>query len=260
MTTTSAKPTPSRSSEALAARTTVHLIMQGKGGVGKSLIAAMVAQYLADAGRAPRCYDTDPVNATLAGYEALKVTRLELMAHGGLDVRKFDLLMEDILTRDGATFVVDSGASSFLHLAAYMAENDVHELLAARGVDVVTHCVITGGQAMRDTVVGLDALARIARERSVVVWVNEYFGRPEHEGKGFQEMPVYAKHAGKFRGVAFLQQRNPDTFGRDVGDMVRLHRTFDEALAAPDVAIMVKSRLKQVRDDVFGQLRAIGLR
>ena len=45
---------------------TVHLILQGKGGVGKSFIAALLAQYLQEKGVAVRCFDADPVNSTQA--------------------------------------------------------------------------------------------------------------------------------------------------------------------------------------------------
>jgi CO dehydrogenase nickel-insertion accessory protein CooC1 len=36
---------------------TVHLILQGKGGVGKSFIAALLAQYLQEKGVPVRCFD-----------------------------------------------------------------------------------------------------------------------------------------------------------------------------------------------------------
>ena len=39
---------------------TIHLSLQGKGGVGKSLIASILAQYLLKRGKPVRCVDTDP--------------------------------------------------------------------------------------------------------------------------------------------------------------------------------------------------------
>jgi CO dehydrogenase nickel-insertion accessory protein CooC1 len=47
---------------------TIHLTLQGKGGVGKSLIAAILAQFFQNSGRDVRCIDTDPVNRTFAQY------------------------------------------------------------------------------------------------------------------------------------------------------------------------------------------------
>ena len=40
----------------------IHFVLQGKGGVGKSMIAAVLAQYLTEHDRQPMCIDTDPVN------------------------------------------------------------------------------------------------------------------------------------------------------------------------------------------------------
>jgi CO dehydrogenase nickel-insertion accessory protein CooC1 len=56
----------------------VHMTLQGKGGIGKSLIAALLAQYKAAQGPLPLCIDTDPINATLEGFKALHVRRLPI--------------------------------------------------------------------------------------------------------------------------------------------------------------------------------------
>ena len=41
------------------ARPTVHLILQGKGGVGKSLVAAILVQYFREKQKVVQCFDTD---------------------------------------------------------------------------------------------------------------------------------------------------------------------------------------------------------
>src|ERR1700756_5314301 len=88
----------------------IHLTLQGKGGVGKSLIASVLAQYFLRKGAAVRCVDTDPVNRTLAQYSALGADWLGLRdEHNRIDQRAFDGLMERFLTEDGATFIVDNG-------------------------------------------------------------------------------------------------------------------------------------------------------
>src|SRR5437016_9812897 len=87
----------------------IHLSLQGKGGVGKSLIASLLAQYHISRGQEIRCVDTDPVNQTLSQYTALKAQHLNLMSDGRIDQRGFDGLMERLLTEDGI-FVVDNGA------------------------------------------------------------------------------------------------------------------------------------------------------
>lgn len=239
--------------------TAAHFVLQGKGGVGKSLVAAFLAQFFLEEKRNVKCYDTDPVNSTLSRYEALAPTYLELMKAGEVDRRKFDVLMEDILSSKGATFVVDNGATTFLPLGHYIAENKAWDMLAEAGIETFTHTVVTGGQALQDTLAGLDSLARIARPRSIVVWVNEFFGPVEYAGKPFAQLPVLTNNAEKIRGVATLQKRNADTFGADVRDMVGHYMTFEQALASERVALMARQRLKMVRGEVFSQLKEIGL-
>src|SRR5437762_14031736 len=68
----------------------IHLSLQGKGGVGKSLIASILIQYFGAKGCDVHAVDTDPVNHTLAQYKQLTVESLELLRHGGVDQGKLD--------------------------------------------------------------------------------------------------------------------------------------------------------------------------
>jgi CO dehydrogenase nickel-insertion accessory protein CooC1 len=44
----------------------VHLVLNGKGGVGKSLVATWLAEFLISRGRSVRCIDGDPVDRSLS--------------------------------------------------------------------------------------------------------------------------------------------------------------------------------------------------
>ncbi|MGA2113390.1 MAG: conjugal transfer protein TraL [Bryobacteraceae bacterium] len=236
-------------------RAAVHLTLQGKGGVGKSLIASVLAQYLREIGRDVRCIDTDPVNRTLAQYSALGADRLNLRdEHNRIDQRSFDTLMERFLTEDGTTFVVDNGASTFLPLWHYLLENSALDYLRQHERRVYVHTVITGGQALVDTLNGFNELAQTTQERNIVVWVNEYFGRVEAEGKKFSEMAAYRDNAEKVCGAVIFTKRNQDTFGRDVEEMISAKLTFQEAITTARNTIMAKQRLKLVQRDLFEQL------
>jgi CO dehydrogenase nickel-insertion accessory protein CooC1 len=48
--------------------TTIHISLQGEGGVGKSLVAAILSQYLASRGQDVHGIDADPVNHTSSKY------------------------------------------------------------------------------------------------------------------------------------------------------------------------------------------------
>jgi len=91
--------------------------------------------------------------------------------------------MERFLTEENATFVVDNGASTFLPLWHYLLENSALDYLRRNGRRVYVHTVITGGQALLDTLNGFHELAQTTEERNIVVWVNEYFGRVEAEAR-----------------------------------------------------------------------------
>jgi hypothetical protein len=237
---------------------TIHLTLQGKGGVGKSLVAALLAQYFANTGRDVRCIDTDPVNRTFAQYAALQADRLQLRdEHNRIDQRLFDSLMERFLVEEGATFVVDNGASTFLPLWHYLLENNALDYLRENGRKVYVHTVITGGQALVDTLNGFHELAQTSQGRNIVVWVNEYFGRVEADGKKLSEMAAFRESAEKVCGAVFFAKRNQDTFGRDLEDMISAKLTFNEAMGDGKFPIMAKQRLKLVQRDLFDQLERI---
>jgi hypothetical protein len=231
------------------------LTLQGKGGVGKSLVAAILAQFFKHSGRDVSCIDTDPVNRTFAQYAALGADRLQLRdEHNRIDQRSFDVLMERFLTQDGATFVVDNGASTFLPLWHYLLENNALDYLRGNGRKVFVHTVITGGQALMDTLNGFHELAQTTQERNIVVWVNEYFGRVEADGKKLTEMAAFRDNAEKVCGAVVLAKRNQDTFGRDLEEMIAAKLTFQEAISDGKLPIMAKQRLKLVQRDIFEQL------
>jgi hypothetical protein len=86
------------------------------------------------------------VNRTLVQYSALDAEPINLRdEHNRIDQRCFDHLMEKFLKDTGTTFVVDSGASTFLPLWHYLLENSALEFLRTAGRRVFVHTVITGG-------------------------------------------------------------------------------------------------------------------
>ena len=234
--------------------TRIHMILQGKGGVGKSMIAAVIAQYKASKGQMPLCIDTDPVNATFAGYQALNVRRLNIMDGDEINTRNFDALVEMVASAE-ADVIIDNGASSFVPLSHYLISNQVPALLKEMGHDLVVHTVVTGGQALLDTVSGFAQLAsQFPSECLVVVWLNPYWGPIEHEGKGFEQLKAYTANKGRVSSIIQIPALKEETYGRDFSEMLQNRRTFDEALADPALTIMTRQRLKIVKAQFLGQL------
>ena len=233
---------------------TVNITLQGKGGVGKSFVASLLSQHHQQKGRSVVCIDTDPVNNTLAGYAAFGARRLRIADGSKVSERNFDQMMEWILGED-ADFVIDNGASCFLPLSNYLVENGAVPMIVEAGKAVVVHTVITGGQALIDTLHGLDQLARQMPEPAkIVVWLNEYFGDIEKDGKSFEEMAVYQAHQHRVAGVVRLPRQNPDTFGKDLEAMLDRKLTFGEVKASAEFSLMAKQRLTMIGRSIFQQM------
>ncbi|MDR2925485.1 MAG: AAA family ATPase [Azoarcus sp.] len=236
----------------------IHLLLQGKGGVGKSMIAAFIAQFLMSKGRKPLCIDTDPVNNTLTGYKALDAVSLKIMDGDEINTRNFDGLVQMIAKTGGTDdVIIDNGASSFVPLSSYLVTNDVPALLQAMGHELVVHTVITGGQAMLDTLNGFASIvSQFPAECRFVVWLNPYYGRIEHDGKSFEQLKAYTANKSRVTALVYLPTLKEETFGRDLEEMLEARLTFDEAISSPERQIMERQRLTIIQNQVYRQAEA----
>lgn len=236
----------------------IHITMQGKGGVGKSFVSSTAAQYKYYKNQTPLCIDTDPINATFHGFKNLNVIRLDIMDGDEINPRHFDKLIEQIAatTED---VIIDNGASSFVPLSHYIISNQVPALLKELGHELIIHTVITGGQALFDTVNGFSQLVRqFPEEVKFVVWLNPYWGKIQNEGKTFEQMKVYKENKDRISSLITIPELKEETFGHDLSEMLQQKITFDEAIDSPKRNIMTRQRLKLVRDKLFNQLDNAG--
>ncbi|AGS40915.1 ArsA-related P-loop ATPase [Cycloclasticus zancles] len=232
----------------------VHLVLQGKGGVGKSMISAVIAQYKASKGQSPVCIDTDPVNASFESYKSLNVKHLNILQNDEINSRAFDTLIEMIAASEDDV-IIDNGASSFVPLTHYLISNEVPALLQEMGHEVVLHTVIAGSSSLLDTVNGFSQLAsQFPAESLFVVWLNPFLGPIELQGKKFEQMKAYTNNKERVTAIIDLPRLKEETYGRDFSEMLENRQTFAEALEDESLTIMTRQRLKIVRGQVFGLL------
>lgn len=239
----------------------VHFVLQGKGGVGKSFVAVLIAQYLKGKSSNVICADTDPVNATFTQYESLDVAHVEIVENGNVTQRKFDALIEQIVKVDYADVIIDNGAATFLPLTRYIAENDIYKILAEYGKTVYVHTILTGGQAKTDTFNGFAELVKhIEADAKVVVWLNEFWGAVSYDGHPITATKLYkeASNAGKIAGtVRILNRGASDTFTGDIKQMLESHMTLNDVMDSDEFGLLSKNRLRKVVSDVFDELNSI---
>jgi hypothetical protein len=199
--------------------------------------------------------DGDPVNRSLWQYKALKAEKVDLVNNDGVVVRsRYDRLTERFL-KEESVFVLDSGATVFLPFWTYIVESDIISVLRAADRRVFVHIPIGGGEMLNDSLLGFRTLAETAIEKSLVVWINEFFGPVASEGKTFDQMQVYLDNRDKVLTSIGIPRRSPDTFAENIRQMREKKLTFDEAIrTSSEFLIVEKSRLFRVRKELFGQL------
>ncbi|NDV26931.1 P-loop NTPase [Desulfovibrio sp. JC010] len=237
---------------------TINAIFQGKGGVGKSLVASFLTQYLLESGKEVCCVDTDPVNATFSGYGRFGVTSLDIMNGDDIDPRRFDTLVELMMALpDEAEMVIDNGAATFVPLASYLADNEVFPMLAEAGHQINLHTVVTGGQALPDTLSGLNSLIKTFQV-PIYIWLNGFFGQIARDGKTFEEFKVYKDNSHRLAALVRIPQKKKETFGRDIENLLTAKLSFQEAQES-ELPIMTRQRLKMFWNEMKTELVTCGM-
>jgi hypothetical protein len=150
---------------------------------------------------------------------------------------------------------VDSSATAFLPFWTYLLESDIITVLRDAGRRVFVHIPISGGEMLSDSLLGFRTLAETAAEKSLIVWINEYFGPITIEGKTFDQMQVYRDNREKVLTSIGIPRQSPDPFAENIRKMREKKLTFQEAVGMPPGFWLVeKQRLCMVRRDLFEQL------
>ena len=235
----------------------IHMILQGKGGVGKSFIASTLAQHKLAKGKKLICVDTDPVNATFHGFKKLNVRKINVMSGDEIDPRKFDDLIE-LISKSESDVIIDNGASTFVPMSHYLISNQIPALLPDMGHELVIHTVITGSQALLDTLTGFaNLIESFPKETLFVVWLNPYWGEIEMDGKRFEEMKTYLDNKSRVSAIIRIPNDKADTFGKDLSEILQSKLTFSEALESKSLPIMVRQRLNIIRKQLFTNIENV---
>ncbi|MCC7228419.1 MAG: mobilization protein [Burkholderiaceae bacterium] len=137
-------------SDITAATSKIHLIGGEKGGVGKSMVARLIAQFLIDHQLPFVCFDTDRSHGALLRFYADYASPVLIDRYEALDH-----IIEAAVEQPGARVVVDLAAQTHEPLVQWMEESGVLDMAETADFSLHYWHVMDAG---RDSV---DLLARL---------------------------------------------------------------------------------------------------
>lgn len=235
----------------------IHFVMQSKGGVGKSVVSTLFSQYLLKniAGDVT-LIDIDPNNKTLASYKNLNVQQIDIVKddENVVDQSKFDGFLQSFLQAENPTFLVDTGSGEFLPLNNYLSIMGIPDIIHDFGKNIYIHVPISYGQAEDDTKKCLIKLVESYPTVPIIVWENEYFGKPS---VNFIETKAF-KSLENIIGVVKIPKLNADTFEKDFETMLKNGMTFEDVQKDTKIFQMFnKLRLDKIEKDINNKIDVI---
>lgn len=236
-------------------KNTLNLILQGKGGVGKSLVAKVLAEYFNERGNSSENVDTDPVNKTFAKIQSLNVVPIDLIQNQAVSPQMFDSMVDIIINNKNRNFVIDNGSSCFLPLLKYINDNEFLELLEEQGINLVIHTVLSGGANEDDCLGGLETLQQLITNSNIknkdllAVWVNPYFGTFKSLENNTPLFDVT-----HIKDIFVLNSYDNDLYVSDFSYLNENRITHQEAMNSSNITFMSKRRIDSIYRSIFEPL------
>jgi hypothetical protein len=150
-----------------------------------------------------------------------------------------------------------------------VVSNEVPTVLSQGGHDLVVHTVVTGGQALLDTLHGAAQLVKQLDDARFVVWLNPFWGPIADDGKSFEcgniggtcrgsiaggQMKIYQDIKKRIETIVNLPAFTDELFPQDIASMLKSRLTFKDAIEAPTMSLMSRHRLKVAQRDFYSRL------
>lgn len=230
----------------------VHVVFQSKGGIGKSLVATFLTQYLREKWAFPSqvlAVDADGLNNSFSNT----------LQSGAAVVGADMATLTDAIRAHQGDVVIDIGPSSYLAMGEWLTSPETVTTLLKEGWTIKVHSIVVGGWAQAETLQGLlYAMQVLPPQIRLIVWLNDYFGPViSPTGGDFETMKIYTENRGRLWGIIRLRMRGRETFVRDLMRMLARRQTFADAIIHPDVQITARQRLTMLRREIFGAISLV---
>lgn len=245
----------------------VHMVLGSKGGIGKTLIASSLAQYINTLRpeRPAICFDADPSNAALTSVKALNATFLEgVFVRGEVMKEGFDPFIDHICQKTAAPddfYVLDTGSNVYAPMVAFLKDTKIFELLAENGHHTALHIPISGGDEYETTLKCFDDLCGefAASPVKIVPWINEYHGTAKSpSGVPFEKSDVAQKHAKTIATIIAIPTWPPE-IRRVVSELFKSKETFAQGAEKHENQILVRQRILVAQREMFDTITNSGI-
>ncbi|MDQ6684442.1 MAG: mobilization protein [Pseudomonadota bacterium] len=228
--------------------THIHFIGGEKGGVGKSLMARVLAQYMIDKQQAFLGFDTDRSHGALMRFYPSYASPVAVDK-----VESLDAIVEAAVDQPGRRILVDLAAQTHDALAAWMEDAGVLSLADELGLHIFYWHVMDSGQDS----VGLlrRLLDRFGNELSYVLVRNQVRGDDFH---ALEQSGEQARAIGMGAHVVGMKRLNDGVIHK----IDAASSTFWKAKSDKDAAglgLMDRQRVKIWMRDLYREIDEVGV-
>ncbi len=235
----------------------LYIIMGSKGGIGKSSISALLAEYLIDQNKEVFCIDLDAENASFASYEKLNAHHINSKDEGTgeIDKSKFDEIIPLILDNKEKDIVIDTGSTTYTPFSSYFKENKLHDLLKDEDINYTVVGIVMGGGNTLDSLRSLDKISNDLNDAKLIIFNNQLISSTDYDGTKLTDTKAFKKLKDKVTAVINIPKKSGYVFD-NISDFAQKRILFSD-LDTSDLGIMERRRLIVYRDEIWEQLKKI---
>jgi len=227
----------------------IHFIGGEKGGVGKSLVARLLAQHLVDRGVPFAAFDTDRSHPSMLRYYADYASVADVN-----QAESLDRLLESACESGPQRVVVDLAAQTTPAMVRWIEDSELVDASRETGVDLVWWHVMDAG---RDALELLRAhLDRFGGSMGLVLVLNEIRGERfdllEESGLGVRAEELGAK-------VVRLRRLQDETLRRIDALGASFWAATNPADGAPALGLLERRRVRSWIERAYDEFESVGV-
>ena len=154
---------------------TINFIIQKVDGIGKTFLANKLGEYFKDDFQYFPLFNTKNAINQIGLDKIIKTT-----------------------AASNHNIIIDTHAENFSDALQFISQASTQSSFSQNGIEIFLHVIIAGGKYQDETLNGLLTICKTATENvKIIVWLNEYFGKIEGDGKEFQDFKIYKNNRDK---------------------------------------------------------------